>query len=340
MSAFRTVLKAVAVLAGIAGVAAPASAGGSETRWPSAYIASNAATVAVDWNVGRAVVAYAGHFSIAHLLPSRAAPKLARLGGTPLEGLRASIDATRLGRSDMASETVGPDEMRTGAIPAARAATAASGLFGSVALPFRKLSALERLKELRPAMARPTACGDAGCKARVQLIREFIEPAKGRRDLVDRVNRAVNGLIAYRSDRDAFGVVDRWAGPAQTLARGFADCEDYALLKMALLAERGVEPAAMTLVVLRDRSREAYHAVLAVQIGGERLILDNLEVSVRRDTELAHYMPLYSISDGKGYIHGRRAGAPARMAGLGNLSAIAPGEGIAQPEFTAAYGPR
>lgn len=328
MAAFRTILMTMAALAGIAGAVAPAAAAQMGPSWAGTAIAEHATAPVIDWSAGHAVVAFAGHFPIDHLLQTRAAPKQPRLASAPVEGLRAGIDEIR------------PDDIRTGAIPPARAATATFGLFGSVALPFRKLSALDRLRELQPAMARPTACTDAACKARVQLIRDFVSPAKGRRDLVDRVNRAVNGLIAYRSDRDAFGVVDRWAGPAQTLARGFADCEDYALLKMALLAERGVEPAAMTLVVLRDRSREAYHAVLAVQIGGERLILDNLEASVRRDTELAHYMPLYSMSDGKGYIHGRRAGGPARVAGLGNLSAIAPGEGIAQPELQPLYGPR
>jgi predicted transglutaminase-like cysteine proteinase len=335
MATFRAVLTMVAALAGMAGAIAPAVAGRAD-----AAIATSTRPLKVDWNAGRAVVAFTGHFPVTHLLPAQAAPKQARLAAAPVEGLRAGIDAMRRETAGSAIDEIRRDEIRTGAIPAPRAAVATSGLFGSVALPFRKLSALDRLRELQPAMARPTACADAACKARVQLIRDFVSPAKGRRDLIDRVNRAVNGLIAYRSDRDAFGVVDRWAGPVQTLARGFADCEDYALLKMALLAERGVEPAAMTLVVLRDRSREAYHAVLAVQVGGERLILDNLEASVRRDTELAHYMPLYSMSDGKGYIHGRRAGGPARVAGLGNLSAIAPGEGVAQPELQLVHGPR
>jgi predicted transglutaminase-like cysteine proteinase len=337
---FQVFAAAIAVTAGLGAATTQVSAGTRQASQPPAL-----PQVAVDWRAGGGVVTLAGHFPVAHLLTGVAGDKQARLLSRtalsqPVEGLRLRTD-----EPDFSKDGLGTDEINTGAVvrpaPAPRPAATASGLFGSVALPFRKLPALRRFDELKASFAQSARCGEEGCRARVAAIRDFVAPAKGRRDLVDRVNRAVNGLISYKSDREAFGVVDRWAGPAATLARGYADCEDYALLKMALLAGYGVEKSAMTLVVLRDRSRNAYHAVLAVKVGDQTLVLDNLEKTARPDSELAHYMPLYSISNGKGYIHGFRAGK-GQVASAGSLSSIAPGEGVpmAAAELMAERGPR
>jgi predicted transglutaminase-like cysteine proteinase len=233
------------------------------------------------------------------------------------------------------SEDYSPDMMQTGAIPTPRPAVklapsvASNGLFGSVSISFRKLPAAARLRAIGGQLANPTGCEDRRCRERGKLIGDLVAEAKDRRELISRVNRAVNGLIAYRTDRDAYGAVDHWAGPAETLRRGHADCEDYALLKMAFLAANGIAEKDMTLVVLRDKGRKVYHSILVVRHGGENLVLDNLEREVRRDSDLPNYQPLYSVSAGKGYIHGWRTGGPAATASLGSLSAIAPGEGFA-----------
>src|SRR3546814_2898490 len=59
--------------------------------------------------------------------------------------------------------------------------------------------------------------------------------------LLARVNTWVNHEIAYRNDRQLFGTSDYWADAATTLARKTGDCEDFAILKMQMLAGAGVD---------------------------------------------------------------------------------------------------
>ncbi len=301
------ILLAVAALMPAGGVASPLT--------PSAAFTLAASPLPVDWSAGAVPVRLAAHFAVP----------------VPPAAVRRAPKAERLRR-------LSPDDITTSAIAPAKAPSAApEGLFGSVALPFGKLPAVTRMRALARELADPASCGQERCRNRGRLIADVAGKAGGRLDLIDRVNRAVNGLIAYRSDRDGYGMVDHWAGPAETLARGYGDCEDLAMLKMAFLAANGLDPRQMSLVVLRDRSREVYHSVLVVRHGGQNLVLDNLERVVRRDNELAHYQPLYSVSAGKGFIHGWRTGTGPAMASLGPLSAIAPGEGIApRPQLVSA----
>lgn len=302
----RTVFAAALLLAGAQGGAAAAVSPAQP-----AGLALAGSLLPVDWQAGAVPVSYVSHFVLPDLDPAE----------TPIVSmpLRGALDAG----------------MTTGAVRAARPEALrkpAEGLFGSVALSFRKLPAAARMRALEAELNDPFACAGERCLARAGLVADFVGKPRDPRELIERVNRAVNGLVSYRSDRDGYGTVDHWAGPRETLARGYGDCEDFAMLKMAVLASRGIDPRDMSLVVLRDRSRQVYHAVLAVRIDGKNLVLDNLDRAVRRDTELAHYQPLFSVSAGKGSIHGWRTGrAPVAMASLRTLGAIAPGEGFATP---------
>ena len=108
------------------------------------------------------------------------------------------------------------------------------------------------------------------------------------------VNHAVNSGITYQSDMQQFGVDDRWQSAAETLKSGKGDCEDIALLKMALLEKLGFAKDKMWLAtgVLLDpakpsRQNEA-HATLVVELEGRPHVLDNF---YRKDAPAESALP-------------------------------------------------
>jgi len=71
------------------------------------------------------------------------------------------------------------------------------------------------------------------------------------------VNAWVNRAIAYAADPR-----DHWQGPIETLRRKTGDCEDYAILKRAILIARGWPASRLALVVGDDLIRRQAHALL------------------------------------------------------------------------------
>ncbi len=122
------------------------------------------------------------------------------------------------------------------------------------------------------------------------------------RDPLLAVNNWVNWNLRYQDD--SYG--DQWSSAPATLARGYGDCEDFALAKMALLEKLGVPGHDMYLVVLRDR-QDVEHAILAVKRGGRLMVLDNRTDKVL-PAELVHdYRPIMSYSGPFSWIYGERA---------------------------------
>nr|CAD6596258.1 periplasmic-like protein [Rhizobium sp. Khangiran2] len=205
----------------------------------------------------------------------------------------------------------------------------AAGVFDSVALPFKRLSALKRFSPIKQEFSSNFGlhCGASGCSAASSTVRADAQGLQSIRDRMNLVNVAVNRSIEYRRDLDTYGVMDRWATPSETLSRRQGDCEDIAILKMAALRSYGVDLDAMSLVIVYDQKRRFYHAVLSVEVDGRNYVLDNLSSQVRLDTQLVDYVPLYSIRNGKGFLHGVRDKSK-QLAATTALSDIAPGEGL------------
>lgn len=148
-------------------------------------------------------------------------------------------------------------------------------------------------------------------------------------ELLARVNRWVNGEIAYVSDQQNYGQSDVWATAEQTLARGKGDCEDFAILKMQMLRAAGVPTSSMKLVLMRDLAANADHAILLVQTKAGKLVLDNTTDRVYDGSRGDAVRPVLSFSDNRRWVHAYRDAAPAPM-----LAAAPPVE--AQPEATQA----
>jgi predicted transglutaminase-like cysteine proteinase len=98
--------------------------------------------------------------------------------------------------------------------------------------------------------------------------------------VLSKVNREVNRSIKYTSDINQYGKKDYHASPEETLKSKKGDCEDYAILKQRMLANKGYKSEVYlmryspSLVRINDYVRED-HAVLVVKSGGREYILDN-----------------------------------------------------------------
>jgi len=143
-------------------------------------------------------------------------------------------------------------------------------------------------------------CRASGCYSgaarRFLSLTEAARAIDGRARLAE-VNRSVNQAIRYTSDLAQHGTPDLWSTPLATLGSGRGDCEDYAILKYAILRDAGTAPADMKIVLLRDNLRREDHAVLAVMSGGEWMVLDNhlrIPVAAR---ELTHYAARYALTE-------------------------------------------
>ena len=109
------------------------------------------------------------------------------------------------------------------------------------------------------------------------------------------INRAINLAIRGKSDLAQWGVEDRWTAPLATLTSGSGDCEDYAIAKYVALTEAGVDAEDVRLIVVRDLTIDAGHAVVAVRLEGSWIILDNRRQTLVDDREMRRVTPLFVL---------------------------------------------
>ena len=190
-----------------------------------------------------------------------------------------------------------------------------TGAFGSTPITFNAISSLKNWKQVYAEIQ-----NYGGGK----ITKAGFNPAKTGNlsffEKLDLVNSRVNDLITYTSDENLYGQMDYWASPTETIKRKFGDCEDYVILKMALLKEMGVPASAMSMIVLRDTSRNLYHAVLGINTNKGTLILDNLNQNVVFDSQLPQYLPLFSFNENRSYLHGWHKDSPRKLLARKSLS--------------------
>ena len=111
------------------------------------------------------------------------------------------------------------------------------------------------------------------------------------------VNNFVNQSLSYTEDSEAWGLSDYWASPTESFTKGYGDCEDYATAKYFSLKMLGFKDEDMRIVVLKDTRKNELHAVLVVNNNGTNYVLDNQLQDVKIDTQIAFYLPIYSINE-------------------------------------------
>lgn len=185
-----------------------------------------------------------------------------------------------------------------------------AGIFNSAELraaPLRPrgqwIRILEAMRADRPALAE--CAGDAARCADPGMAewRRLAVAADGldRRGKLQLVNRFFNRW-RYRPDLANYGEADYWATPREFMSRS-GDCEDYAIAKFFALRAMGVGNEDMRIVTLKDTRRGIGHAVLAVYLDGDILILDNLSNRVATDRAYPHYVPRVSFNETTSWVH-------------------------------------
>ena len=152
------------------------------------------------------------------------------------------------------------------------------------------------------------------------------------------INQFFNRRVVFASDQEAWGQLDYWASPLETLAKGRGDCEDYVIAKYFSLAVAGVPISRLRLVYVRATiggpgGETLAHMVLAyyASAGAEPLILDNLIGEIRPASRRPDLEPVFSFN-GEGLWQGvgvQSAGDPvARLSRWREVLAKARAEGF------------
>jgi predicted transglutaminase-like cysteine proteinase len=136
--------------------------------------------------------------------------------------------------------------------------------------------------------AEPNSCTSPAALRFIALVKEGDQYEGLVR--IGRINRAVNFAISAVNN---ITVQTTWTSPLSTLAAGFGDCKQYAVLKYAALEEAGFAPDDLRLVIVKIKSQRNNHVVVAVRHAGHWFILDNRSLAVVQSTELLdYYLPL------------------------------------------------
>jgi predicted transglutaminase-like cysteine proteinase len=125
---------------------------------------------------------------------------------------------------------------------------------------------------------------EPGFCAAVRPVAAPLDLSPEARNMVERVNIAVNRAVVSTTDEELYGRTEYW-----TLPETAGDCEDYVLLKRKLLAANGIPLGSLLITVVHDENGEA-HAVLGIPTTQGDLVLDN-----RRDDVLAWRETGYSF---------------------------------------------
>jgi predicted transglutaminase-like cysteine proteinase len=141
--------------------------------------------------------------------------------------------------------------------------------------------------------------GGSWCPRSARRFLSIINDGRARngRARIGVINREINLSIVPTSDLAQWGVADRWSAPLETLAARRGDCEDYAIAKYVALRAAGVPQQDIRLVVVRNNAAREHHAVVAVRLNGDWIILDNRWLALVRDREMWRATPLFEFDD-------------------------------------------
>lgn len=195
-------------------------------------------------------------------------------------------------------------------IDAAKQSSRGDGLFGSTEIKSNSLRGLAQWSRVVGAVGRQSGefdrcITDTGA-CTTSLLKQWRSIIVAATPLSPHEKiRAVNDFFnrwPYKQDRELYGVPEYWATPKEFMSRS-GDCEDYAIAKYFALRSLGFTEDSLRVVVLRDRIRGIGHAVLAVYLEDEILILDSLSNLIFPHSRYKHYLPQVSMNESARWAH-------------------------------------
>lgn len=109
------------------------------------------------------------------------------------------------------------------------------------------------------------------------------------------INKFMN-THRYIVDPVNWGVLDYWASPGEFFRR-HGDCEDYAIAKFLSLRRLDLPADDMRIVILNDLNLRVAHAILAIYVDSEIMVLDNQLSIMIEARRIRHYQPIYSVNE-------------------------------------------
>ncbi|MFV4852159.1 cysteine protease LapG [Citrobacter freundii] len=122
------------------------------------------------------------------------------------------------------------------------------------------------------------------------------------------VNQFFNDKIRYAEDIDVWHNVDYWATPIESLRKGEADCEDYAIAKYFTLRQLGVSEDKLRITYVKALRYNRAHMVLTWYATPEAipLVLDSLTSTISPATQRMDLLPVYSFNNNGLWLPGNQ----------------------------------
>lgn len=130
------------------------------------------------------------------------------------------------------------------------------------------------------------------------------------REQLNAVNRFFNQQLNFQDDTRIWRQTDYWATPEESLIKGAADCEDYALAKYFSLRQLGIPSEKLRITYVKALSQNQAHMVLTFYSSptAEPLVLDNLIGEIRPASQRKDLLPVYAFNAEGLYLPGTNGG--------------------------------
>ena len=123
-------------------------------------------------------------------------------------------------------------------------------------------------------------------------------------DKLKRVNEYINRKFQFLEDSVLWKQTDYWATPLEMIGKSAGDCEDFAIIKYAVLKEIGVSTNKLRLSYVKARiggpnsNISQAHMVVTyyAEPDAEPLILDNLITEIRPASRRPDLTPVFSFN--------------------------------------------
>jgi predicted transglutaminase-like cysteine proteinase len=102
------------------------------------------------------------------------------------------------------------------------------------------------------------------------------------------INRAINLTIQAAPE-------NRWTAPLETFSMGRGNCKQYAVAKYLALIEVGINENDVKVVIVHDLATGDNHAVVAVHLNGDWIMLDNRWLTMVQDIDIRGVVPLFVL---------------------------------------------
>lgn len=122
------------------------------------------------------------------------------------------------------------------------------------------------------------------------------------------VNQFFNTQLHYAEDSNIWNSADYWATPVESLRKGEADCEDYAIAKYFTLRQLGVSEEKLRITYVKALRYNRAHMVLTWYASPEAipLVLDSLTSTISPATQRMDLLPVYSFNDSGLWLPGNQ----------------------------------